>query len=108
MTKLKTGDRVLVITGRYKGKEAIIKQLLPNKNRVILDGLIQHKKHVKATKGKPEGGIKLIDGSIALSNLMYLSENAKPTRKFASKIGFQFDKKGEKTRVIKKTGKIIE
>ena len=106
--KLREADRVIIITGKYKGKEAIIKKILVKQNRVVLDGVIKLKKHVKATKGKPEGGIKEIDGSIAISNLMYLPSKAKVLRKEGSRLGSEINKKGEKMRLIKKTGQLIK
>ncbi len=54
---LKKGDSVLVITGEDKGKNGKIIEMLPNQNKVIIEGVNFLKKHMKPTQKSPQGGI---------------------------------------------------
>lgn len=67
---IKKGDEVVVLTGKEKGKRGKIMQLLPKKNRAIVEGLMMIKRHEKKTEEKPEGAIVEREGSIHVSNLM--------------------------------------
>ena len=66
---LKKGDSVLVITGEDKGKNGKIIEMLPNQNKVIIEGVNFLKKHMKPTQKSPQGGIARQEGSIHLSNV---------------------------------------
>jgi len=101
--KLKTGDKVIVITGANKGKISTIKKVLRDENKVILDGVNIKKKHQKAAAGK-EAGIVEIEAPIDASNVAFYDENSKS----ASKIKIDFDKKGKKVRIAKKSNKEIK
>ena len=67
---VKTGDTVVLIAGDEKGKSGKIIQVLPKKDRVIVEGLNLIKKHTKRSQQHPEGAILERAGSIHVSNVM--------------------------------------
>jgi large subunit ribosomal protein L24 len=98
--KLRKGDRIKVLSGKDKGKEGTITRVLPEKNRVIVDGVNVVKKHQKATQQARQGGIIERDMPIDVSNVAIISPaDGKPTR-----VGYRFDDEGKKHRICKRTG----
>ncbi|MDD6466982.1 MAG: 50S ribosomal protein L24 [Erysipelotrichaceae bacterium] len=97
--KIKKGDQVKVITGKYKGTIGEVLQVFPKEDKVIVEGVNIAKKHLKPSQSNPDGGIveKLLP--IHVSNVMAYDSKAKK----ASRIGFT-EEKGKKVRVYKKTG----
>ena len=106
--KLRTGDKVKVISGKEKGKVGTIQKVFPKENKVIVDGVNTVKKHVKPTQANPEGSIQEIFAPIDASNVAYYDEKAKKTSRLGYKVSV--DKNGNKTkvRVVKKTGKEVK
>ena len=98
--KLKTGDKVVVVSGSNKGKEGKITKILDS--RVIVEGVNVQTKHQKQTQ-KEAAEIKHQEGPIDVSNVMYYDTKAKTV----TKIGYEF-KDGKKVRVSKKTGNVID
>ena len=97
--RLKTGDKVIVITGSNKGKEGTIKKVLTKENKVIVEGINIVHKHQKGN-GQETGGILDIEAPINASNVMLLDpKTKKPTR-----VGVTKDEKAnKKIRVSKKS-----
>lgn len=78
---VKTGDTVVVIAGKDKGKQGKIKAAMPDKNRVVVEGVNLVKRHTKPTQANPKGGIISKEAPIHVSNVMILDpETKKPTR----------------------------
>lgn len=106
--KVRKGDRVKVLSGKDKGREGVISRVIPEKNRVIVDGVNIVKKHQKAgqqTQGRQvrQGGIIDREMPINASNVAVISPaDGKPTR-----VGFRIDDSGEKHRICKRTGSDI-
>lgn len=100
-TKLKTGDKVVVTTGKDKGKEGKILVVDRKKNRVIVEGVNMVSKHQKPSQMNQQGGIIKKENFIDASNVMY-SLNGKVTR-----IGVKIED-GNKVRIAKKTGAKID
>ena len=101
---IRKGDRVRVIAGDDKGKEGTVLEILTSKSRATVEGVNIVTKHTKPSAGKPEGGIKKVEGSIHISNLMLVDPaSGKPTR-----VGRKADSKGKLQRFSKKTGEIIK
>lgn len=102
--RIKKGDTVVVLAGKYKGKTGKVLATHPTENKVTVEGINIVKKAVKPTKANPQGGI------IELTKPMWVSKVAivEPTSKKASRIGYAIAKDGTKTRVFKKTGKEIK
>ena len=78
--KIKTGDTVMVITGKDKGKTGNVTSVIKSNDRVIVEGVNIIKRHRKATQESP-GKIEEIEASIHISNVAYLDpETGKATR----------------------------
>ena len=74
---VKKGDEVVVISGAERGKRGRIRQILPAKQRVIVEGLQQVKIHKKRSQDLPNGAIVEQDGNIHVSNLMLVEKYEK-------------------------------
>ncbi|NTU46609.1 50S ribosomal protein L24 [Candidatus Roizmanbacteria bacterium] len=68
--KLKKGDKIVVITGKYKGKEGVIERVYKNKNKVIVPEINVVKKNVRKNEQMPQGGIISVERPIDVSKLM--------------------------------------
>ncbi len=107
MTKLhiKKGDTVKVIAGESKGAQGVVKKVLVDKSRVIVEGkdIKQISKHTKPNAANPDGGILKVEAPIHVSNVMLIDpKSGEPTR-----IGRKLDEKGNKVRYAKKSGEVI-
>lgn len=102
--RLKKGDLVQVLSGKYKGKEGKIVAVHPRENKVTVEGINIVKKHQKPNQAHPQGGILEITKPIWVSKVAIVD----PTAKKPSRIGFKLDKDGNKTRVFKTSGKEIK
>ena len=101
--KIKKGDKVVVITGRDKGKSGEVKRVLPAENRVIIEGVGVAKRHTKPSAGNP-GGIVDRELSLDISNVAYVDpKSGGPTR-----IGYRTLADGRKVRFAKRSGEIID
>lgn len=69
-THVKSGDEVVVIAGNEKGKRAKVVQVLPQDNRVIVEGVNLRKHHERKTRENPEGSITERESPLHLSNVM--------------------------------------
>ena len=67
---IKRGDQIVVIAGSHKGKQGKVLQLLPAKNRAIVEGVALIKRHLKKSQEHPQGTIAEREGSVHISNLM--------------------------------------
>lgn len=99
---IKTGDKVLITTGKDKGKEGIVLKTLPNKNRVIVEGLNLMKKHVRPSGTDAQGGILETEAPIHVSNVMLVD----PSNGLPTKVGFKIEN-DKKVRFSKKTGNAL-
>lgn len=102
--KLKKGDTVVVTTGKYKGQTGKIVTTHPKENKVTVEGINIVKKHVKPTQLKPQGGIQEITKPIWVSKVALID----PTDKKPTRVGYTFDKQGNKVRVYKRSGKEVK
>lgn len=101
--RIKTGDTVVVLTGKDKGKSGEILSIDRTKDRVIVKGINMQKKHQKPSQGNP-GGLVDKEGSLHISNVNLLDpETNKPTR-----VGVQKNDDGKKVRVSKRSEKVID
>ena len=102
--KIKTGDMVKVISGRYKGTTGEVKAVSPKTNKVIVEGVNLVKKSMKPTQANPDGGIVEHEAPIDASNVVFYDVKAKD----GVKLGTKINDKGKKVRINKKTGKEIK
>ncbi|KFI26264.1 50S ribosomal protein L24 [Haematobacter missouriensis] len=98
--KLKKGDKVVVLTGKDKGKQGEITQVLPKENKAVVDGVNIVIRHTRQSQASQGGRIPKA-APIQLSNLALLDTNGKATR-----VGFRFED-GKKVRFAKTTGEAI-
>lgn len=99
----KTGDKVVVIAGKDKGKDGKILKVLRKENKVIVENVNIVKKHQKGN-GQTVGSIVEVEAPINASNVMILDpKTKKPTR-----IGHSTDKNGNKIRVTKKSNSSLD
>jgi large subunit ribosomal protein L24 len=101
--KIKKGDKVVVLTGRDKGRTGEVIQVMPTESRALVRGVNIVKRHQRQSQTQ-EGGIISKEAPIHLSNLAYADpKTSKPTR-----IGFKVLADGKKVRVAKKSGETID
>ena len=102
--KIRKGDRVVVITGRDKGKQGEVTQVLPDDSRVVVQGVNMMKRHQKARRAGEESAIIAKEASIHVSNVAHIDPSSgKPTR-----VGFKFLDDGRKVRVARASGESID
>ena len=101
--KIRKGDNVIVTKGRDKGKKGKVLKIDSILDRAIVDGVNLNKRHVAPKQADP-GGIKEIESSISISNLLIEDpKDGKP-----SKVGFKLLEDGKKVRFSKRSGEVID
>jgi large subunit ribosomal protein L24 len=101
--KLKKGDHVIVLSGRDKGKEGDITQVMPSDGRAFVSGVNMVIRHTRQTQNA-QGGRLSKEAPINLSNIALVDpRDGGPTR-----VGFKFLEDGTKVRFAKKSGEIID
>ena len=103
VAKIKKGDRVIVITGRDKGKKGEVLKVLPKENRAVVSGVNTMKRHTKQSQ-RQQGGIVNKDLPIHLSNLAHVD----PKSGEATKVGWKVLGDGRRVRFAKKSGEVID
>jgi large subunit ribosomal protein L24 len=103
--KIKKNDRVMVISGRDKGKSGRVIEVLKTKNKVIVEGVGIIKKATRPNRQAGiAGGIVEKEAAIQASNVMLIDPGTgKPTR-----VGYQVLSDGKKVRISRKTGAVID
>lgn len=98
--KIRKGDKVVVLSGKDRGKQGLVTQALPSSGKVIVEGVNVAKRHQRPTSATQQGGIidKLMP--IDASNVAVIS----PGDGKATRVGYRFDDKGNKIRICKRTG----
>lgn len=102
--KLRLSDKVIVLSGKYKGQTGKILKVHPKDNKVTVGGINVVKKHIKPTRTNRVGQIKEITKPIDVSKVAIYE----PDLKKASRIGYEIDAKGNKTRIYRASGKAIK
>ena len=101
--RIRKNDKVRVMSGNDRGKEGKVLKVFPDKNRIIVEKINMMKRHTKASKDMPQGGILEQEGPIEASNVLLVCPNTgKPTR-----IGKQLLSDGSRARVSKKSGEML-
>ncbi|MFY4777172.1 50S ribosomal protein L24 [Metabacillus sp. RGM 3146] len=100
---VKKGDKVMVISGKDKGKQGTVLEAYPKKERVLVEGINIVKKHAKPTQENPQGGILNQEAPVHVSNVMLIDpKSGEPTR-----VGYKVED-GKKVRVAKKSGESLD
>ena len=100
--KIRKGDKVVVLSGRDKGRSGEVYEVRPGEGTALVRGINMVKRHQKQTQAQ-EGGIISKEAPIHLSNVAYLGKDGKPTR-----IGFKVQADGKKVRIAKSSGAEID
>ena len=114
MQKIKSKDKVIVLTGKDKGKTGVVRQVLTPKanakkrvaTRVLVEGINLVKKHVRANPALEQaGGIIQKEASLDISNVALLNPNTGKADKVAFKI---LENENRRVRVFKSTGEVVD
>jgi large subunit ribosomal protein L24 len=101
--KIKKGDRVIVTTGRDKGKKGEVMKVFPKENRALISGVNVVKRHQRQTQ-KDQGGIVTKELPVQLSNLAHVD----PKSGDATRVGWKVLGDGRRVRFAKKSGEVID
>ncbi len=101
---VKKGDTVVVISGKDKGKKGKVLQSIPKENRVIVEGVNIITKHQKPNQQMQQGGIINREAPIHVSNVMIFDKKANQ----GVRVGYKSLTNGDKVRVSRKTGEVLD
>ena len=101
--RIKRGDRVVVLTGRDRGRQGEVLRVLRKDDRLIVQGVNMVKRHQRPTAGHP-GGIIDKEAAIHISNVAH----ADPTNGQPTRVGYKTLDDGRKVRFAKRSGEIID
>jgi large subunit ribosomal protein L24 len=99
--KIKKGDRVVVLSGKDKGRSGEVTKAMPKEGKVIVSGINVHARHRKASQVNPQGGIERKEAPLHVSKVAIATADGKPSR-----VRFEV-RDGKKVRVAAKTGELI-
>ncbi len=103
MSNIKKGDRVIVTTGRDKGKKGEVLKVFPKEDRALVQGVNVVKRHQRQTQ-TVQAGIVTKESPIHLSNIAHVD----PKSGNATRVGFKVLGDGRKVRFAKKSGEVID
>jgi large subunit ribosomal protein L24 len=101
--KIKKGDRVIVISGRDKGKSGEVLRVMVEENRAFVQGVNMIKRHTRQSPGEP-GGIIEKEAAIHISNIAHQD----PTSQKPTRVGFKYLDDGRKVRFAKRSGEVLD
>ena len=102
MQKIRKGDKVVVLSGKDKGRTGEVLSVQPKEDKALVRGVNMIRRHQKQSQSE-QGGIITKEAPIHLSNLAIADpKDGKPTR-----VGFQFQKDGTKVRIANRSGEVI-
>ena len=97
-SKIRRDDTVIVTAGKNKGTQGNVRRSIPDKNRVIVEGVNIIKRHLRNDPGLAQSGIVEQEAAIHVSNVQLIcTECNEPTR-----VGFRSLEDGRKVRICKK------
>ena len=99
--KIKKGDRVVVLSGKDKGRTGEVTRAMPKEGKVIVSGINVHARHRKPSQVNPQGGIERKEAPLHVSKVAIATADGKPSR-----VRFEV-RDGKKVRVAAKTGELI-
>ena len=100
---VRKGDRVKVIRGNFAGREGTVLRVLPEQNRVVVEGINERKRHMRPSQENPEGGIITINMPIHASNVMLID----PASGDPVRVRHKVDEDGTKERISARSGNAI-
>jgi large subunit ribosomal protein L24 len=99
--KIKKGDRVVVLSGKDKGRTGDVVKAMPKEGKVIVSGINVHARHRKPSQLNPQGGIERKEAPLHVSKVAIATAEGKPSR-----VRFEV-RDGKKVRVAVKSGELI-
>ena len=99
--KIKKGDKVVILSGKDKGKTGEVTRSIPKESKVVVSGVNVATRHRKASQANPQGGLERIEAPLHVSNVALMTADGKPTR-----VRFEV-RDGKKVRVAVKTGETV-
>jgi large subunit ribosomal protein L24 len=99
--KIKKGDKVVVLSGKDKGRTGEVVKAMPKDGKVIVSGVNVHARHRKASQTNPQGGIERKEAPMHVSKVAIATADGKPSR-----VRFEV-RDGKKVRVAAKSGELI-
>ena len=100
-SKIRKGDRVVVLSGKDKGRTGDVVRAMPKEGKVIVSGINVHARHRKPSQTNPQGGIERKEAPLHMSKVAIATADGKPSR-----VRFEV-RDGKKVRVAAKTGELI-
>ena len=104
--KIKKGDKVLVLTGKDKGKTGTVERVIPDETRAVGGGINLVRRHTRQTASQ-DAGIYTKAAPIHLSNLALVDPKSEPNKPKPTRVGFKIEN-GTKVRVYKSTGEAVD
>jgi large subunit ribosomal protein L24 len=99
--KIKKGDKVVVLSGKDKGRTGEVVKAMPKEGKVIVSGINVHARHRKPSQLNPQGGIERKEAPLHISKVAIATADGKPSR-----VRFEV-REGKKVRVAVKSGELI-
>jgi large subunit ribosomal protein L24 len=99
--KIRKGDRVVVLSGKDKGRTGDVVKAMPKEGKVLVSGINVHARHTKPSQTNPQGGIERKEAPLHVSKVAIATGDGKPSR-----VRFEM-RDGKKVRVAAKTGELI-
>ena len=100
-SKIKKGDKVVVLSGKDKGRTGEVVRAMPKEGKVVVSGINVHARHRKPSQVNPQGGIERKEAPLHVSKVAIATADGKPSR-----VRFEV-RDGKKVRVAAKTGELI-
>ena len=104
--KIKKGDKVLVLTGKDKGKTGTVERVIPEETRAVVTGINLVRRHTRQTPSQ-DAGIYTKSAPIHLSNLALIDPKSEPDKPKPARVGFKITD-GVKARVYKSSGEAVD
>ena len=101
--RIMKGDCVRVIRGNYRDMEGAVLEVIPDKDRVRVEGVNMRKRHTRPSQDNPDGGIISFEGPIHVSNVMLVDAGSDA----ASRVRIRVEEDGTKERIAVKSGNPI-
>ncbi|MDQ3656915.1 MAG: 50S ribosomal protein L24 [Chloroflexota bacterium] len=102
MRKIRTGDEVLVTTGRNKGQRGVVRKNLADRDRVVVEGVNIVKKHIKRGRAR-QAGIVEVEAALHVSNVVLVC----PSCGQPSRVGIRANSEGDNERYCKKCDAVL-
>ena len=101
--KIRKGDKVVVLSGKDKGRTGTVTRVMPKDGKIVVDGVNIAARHRKPSQANPQGGIDRSPAPLHISKVAVAGTDGKPTR-----VRFGVGKDGSKVRLDAKTGETID